>query len=106
MPANNGDVLIGRIGALDLGDEAGSAHYIESGNTEQTLRVVDSLALEDLSTDGDGGVDLFKALESSSSLVKTGAYRIRDDEEVGIRSGISSSFGQISNDASVGVEEI
>jgi hypothetical protein len=58
VTANDSDVLISWVGALDLGDEAGRADDIESGNTEQTLGVVDALALEDLGADGDGRVDL------------------------------------------------
>lgn len=58
VTTNNGDVLVGRVGSLDLGDEAGGTDDIECGDTEETLGVVDALVLEDLSGNGDGGVDL------------------------------------------------
>lgn len=58
VAADDSDVLVGGVGALDLGDEAGSADDVEGGYTEEALGVVDALGLEDLSGDGDGGVDL------------------------------------------------
>jgi hypothetical protein len=58
VTTNHGDVLVGRVGPLDLGDEAGGTDDIEGGDTEEALGVVDTLALEDLGADGDGGVDL------------------------------------------------
>lgn len=58
VAADNGDVLVGRVGVLDLGDEAGGADDVEGGDTEEALGVVDTLGLEDLGGDGDGGVDL------------------------------------------------
>jgi hypothetical protein len=59
VATDDGDVLAGGVGALQLGDEAGSADNIESGNTKEALGVVDTLGLEDLGGDGDGGVDLW-----------------------------------------------
>ena len=52
------DVLIRGIGLLDFRDEAGGTDDVESSNTEETLGVVDTLALEDLGNNGDSGVDL------------------------------------------------
>ena len=43
VSTNNGDVLISWVGLLDLRNEAGSANHIESGDTEKTLGVVDTL---------------------------------------------------------------
>jgi hypothetical protein len=64
VAADNGDLLVGRVGGLDLGDEARSADDVEGGDTEQALGVVDTLGLEDLGNNGDGRVDLFvSALE-------------------------------------------
>lgn len=65
VTTNDGNGLVGRVGALDLGDEAGSTDNIEGGDTEETLRVVDTLGLEDLGNNGDGGVDLFGELISN-----------------------------------------
>jgi hypothetical protein len=58
VAADNGDFLVGRVGLLDLGDEAGGADDVEGGDAEETLGIVDVLGLVDLGDDGDGGVDL------------------------------------------------
>jgi hypothetical protein len=58
VSTNDGDVLIRRIGLLHLGDEARRTDNIQSGHTEETLGVVDTLALEDLGDDWDSGVNL------------------------------------------------
>lgn len=48
MTTNDSDLLIGRIGALDLRDKAGSTDNVEGSNTKEALRVVDTLGFEDL----------------------------------------------------------
>jgi hypothetical protein len=58
MATDDGDVLVGGIGALDLRNKAGCTNNIECGDTEETLGVIDALRLEDLGSDRDGGVDL------------------------------------------------
>ena len=58
VATNDGDVLVGGIGALDLRNEAGCTNNIERGDTEDTLGIIDALRLEDLGGDRDGGVDL------------------------------------------------
>lgn len=58
VTADNGDLLAGGVGLLDLGDEARGADNVQGGNTEQALGVVDTSGLVDLGDDGDGGVDL------------------------------------------------
>lgn len=58
VSADDGDVLVGRVGALQLRDEARGADDVEGGDAEEALGVVDALGLEDLGGDGDGGVDL------------------------------------------------
>lgn len=58
VATDDGDVLVGGIGALDLRNEAGRTNNIERGDTEETLGVIDALRLEDLGGDRDGGVDL------------------------------------------------
>jgi hypothetical protein len=58
VATNNGDGLVGGIGLLDLGDEAGGTDDIEGGDTEETLGVVDTAGLEDLGDNGNGGVNL------------------------------------------------
>jgi len=54
VATDDGDVLVGGVGVLELRDEAGGADDVEGGDTEETLGVVDALALEDLGGDGDG----------------------------------------------------
>lgn len=58
VATDDGDFLVGRVGRLDLRDEAGGTDNIEGGDTKEALRVVDALGLEDLGDDGDSGVDL------------------------------------------------
>lgn len=58
VATDDGDVLVGGAGALDLGDEAGSTDNVQGGDTEEALGVVDTLGLVDLGNDGDGRVDL------------------------------------------------
>jgi hypothetical protein len=58
VATNDGDVLAGGVGVPELGDEARGTDDIEGGDTKEALGVVDALGLEDLSGDGDGGVDL------------------------------------------------
>ena len=59
----NGDILIGRVGVPDLRDEAGGTDNVESSDTEEALWVVDTLRLEDLGSDGHGGVHLKLSIE-------------------------------------------
>lgn len=75
VATHNGDVLIHGIGALDLRDEAGGTDDIEGGDTEQTLGVVDTLALEDLGADGDGRVNLDSASAQCSKNTRLRAGR-------------------------------
>jgi hypothetical protein len=58
VTTNNGDVLVGGVGALELGDEAAGANDVKGGDTKETLWVVDTSGLENLGADWDGGVDL------------------------------------------------
>lgn len=62
VATNNGDGLLGGVGLLNLGDEAGGTDDIEGGDTEETLRVVDTLGLEHLGDNGDGRVYLVVTL--------------------------------------------
>jgi len=69
VATNNGDLLGGGVGLLDLGDEARGADNVQGGDTEQALGVVDTSLLVNLSDDGDGGVDLSKILEKAHQSV-------------------------------------
>jgi hypothetical protein len=70
VASNNGNVLVGRVGGLELRDEAGGADYVEGGDTEETLGVVDALGLEDLGRNGDGGVDLWLLMLHNYDLLR------------------------------------
>ena len=58
VATDDGDVLVGGIGVLDLRNEPRRTNNIERGDTEDTLGIIDALRLEDLGGDRDGGVDL------------------------------------------------
>lgn len=62
VAADDGDVLVGRVGSLELRDEARGADDVEGGHAEEALGVVDALALENLGGDGDGRVDLVRGV--------------------------------------------
>lgn len=89
VTTNDGDVDVLGVGILDLTKESGSSDNVEGGNTEETLLVEDTGLLEDLSEDGDGGVD-----------------RVGDDEDVSLGAVLSDSLGEISDDRGVGVEQV
>lgn len=107
VATNYGDVLIGGVGPLDFGDESRGTDNVEGGDTKQTLGVVDSLALVDLGADGDGRVDLVSVLAACAGLIEGGpAYRVGDDQNVGVGRSVGGRLGQVTDDAGVGVEEI
>lgn len=58
VAADDDDGLVGGIGVLDLGKEAGGADDVEGGDAEEAFGVVDAFGFEDFSADGDGRVDL------------------------------------------------
>lgn len=89
VATNDGDVLVLGVGSLDLGDESGSTDNVEGGDTEEGLGVVDTLSLENLLDNGNGGVD-----------------GVGDDQELGLGSSLSSGLGEVTDDGGVGVEEI
>jgi hypothetical protein len=69
VATNDGDVLAGGVGVLELRDEARGTDDVEGGDTEEALGVVDTLGLEDLGGDGDGGVDLQLSISSPTIFV-------------------------------------
>ena len=105
VTADNGDVLAGGVGVLQLGDEARGADNVEGGDTEEALGVVDTLGLEDLGGDGDGGVDLYLLDVDYASEVYY-EYRVGDDQNVSLRGVLSSGLGQVADDGGVGVEQV
>lgn len=89
VTTDNGDSLLSGVSGLDLRDEAGSTDDVKGGDTEKLLGVVDTLGLEDLSNNGDSGVD-----------------GVGDDENLGLRRELSNSLGEITDNGGIGVEKI
>lgn len=89
VTASNGDIVVGWVRALELGDEAGGTNDVEGGHTEETLGVVNTPGLENLRYDGHGAVD-----------------RVGDNQQVGPRGVLSSSLSQITDNRGIGVEKI
>jgi hypothetical protein len=89
VAADDGDVLVLGVGALDLADEAGGADDVEGGDAEEAAGVVDAAGLEDLGGDGDGRVD-----------------GVADDEDVGLGAVLGAGLGQVADDGGVGVEQV
>jgi len=83
------DVLVRWVGVLELADEAARTYDVQGSDTEEALRVVDVLALEDLGADGHRAVD-----------------GVGDDEHVGVWAGIGGGFGEVADDGGIGVEEV
>jgi hypothetical protein len=79
VASDDGDVLAGGVGVLELRDEARGADDVEGGDTEEALGVVDTLGLEDLGGDGDGGVDLSLSIPCSycCAFERTGLEMIK-----------------------------
>lgn len=48
VATDDGDLLARRIGLLNLRDEAGGTYNVEGRDTEEALRVIDTLRLENL----------------------------------------------------------
>lgn len=106
MTSNNGDLLISRIALLDLGNESRGSDNIEGGDTEESLWVVDTSFLENLSSDWDGRVDLVTLSALRIAKVDIRTYRVGDDQDVGVWCRLSDSLSEVSDDAGVGVEKI
>ena len=106
MSADNGDVLAGRVGALELRDEARGTDNVERGNAEEALGVVDAFRLENLGGDGNSGVDLETSVCYSCTAQSMFPYRVRDDQDVGLWSVVGGSFCQIADDGGIGVEKV
>jgi hypothetical protein len=106
VTTNDGDVLGGGVGVLDLGDEARGTDNVEGGDTEETLGVVDALGLEDLGGDGDGRVDLEKSVFCLMRSQLDSAYGVGDDQDVGLGGVVSDGLGEVTDDGGVGVEQV
>ena len=121
MAANHRNAFVGRVGALELRDEARCTHDVERGDAEDALGVVDALGLEDFGDDGDRRVDLdffffFFIIIIRKETAREGeniyiyiyicTYRVGNDQNVGIRRSISSGLGEVTNNRGIGVEEV
>jgi hypothetical protein len=106
VTANDGDVLGGGVGVLDLGDEARGTDNVEGGDTEEALGVVDALGLEDLGGDGNGGVDLKMSIFCPIPSQLGATYGVGDDQNVGLGGVVSDGLGEVTNDGGVGVEQV
>ena len=119
MAADDGDVLSGGVGGFELRDEARSADYVESGDTEEAGWVVDALGFEDLGCDGDGGVDLVEGFPlvtgdckgcwgesggGSREIGGSGTHGVGDDEDVRLGRRVRRGFCEVPHDRCVRVE--
>jgi hypothetical protein len=89
VASHDDDLLVGWVGALDLGDEAAGADDVEGGHAEELLWVVDTGGLEDLGGDGDGAVDW-----------------VGNDEKAGLGAVLRGGLGEVADDGGVGVEKV
>jgi len=90
MATNDWDSEALRVGfSNNLSNEGLSSDNIKGRNTEETLRVENSLGLEDLGGDWDGGI-----------------YGVGDDEDIGFWCNFCDSLNETFDDTGVDVEEI
>jgi hypothetical protein len=89
VATDDSDILVGRVGALVLGDEARGADDVKGGDTEEAAGVVDAGLLQDLGGDGNGAVD-----------------RVGDDQDVGVGAVLGDRLGEVTDDRGVGVEQV
>jgi hypothetical protein len=105
VASDDGDVLVGGVGVLELRDEARGTDDVEGGDTEEALGVVDALGLEDLGGDGDGGVDLRMSVLPMTRLCMS-TYGVGDDQDVGLGGVLSGGLGEVADDGGIGVEQV
>ena len=105
VATDDGDVLGGGVGVLQLGDEARGTDDVEGGDTEEALGVVDALGLEDLGGDGDGGVDLICQILLRVIQIEL-TYGVGDDQDVGLGGVVGAGLGQVADNGGVGVEQV
>jgi hypothetical protein len=89
VATDNSDGLLSGVGLLNLRNESRGSDDVKGGDTEDLLGVVDTLGLEDLSNNGDGGVD-----------------GVGDNENLGLGGKVSNTLGKIADNGGVGVEQI
>ena len=90
VTSDNRDVQLGRILLSgDLSNEGLSTDDVEGSDTKELLGIEDTGVLEDFGSDGDGRVD-----------------GVGDDKNVGLGTVLGDGNHEVSDDASVGLEEI
>jgi len=90
VATDDGDGELLRVAlANNLSDEGLGADNVEGGDTEETARVEDSLALQNLGRDGDSRVD-----------------GVGNDQDEGLGGDLSSDLDQALDDAGVDVEQV
>lgn len=86
VATNDGDNTLRRLGALDTGQETGSADNIKGGHTEEATRVENTGLLESGGDDRDGGVDW-----------------VGDDKDVGFGGDAANCGSKVADDGCVGL---
>jgi hypothetical protein len=89
MASNNGHVESDGVDTLELSNEGAGARDIKSGNTIESVLVVDAVLLQCLSNNWDGRV-----------------HRVGDDEDVGLRAVHGTGLSKSANNVCVGVEQV
>lgn len=90
VTANDGNGGLGRVLlADDFGNKGFGADNVKGGDAKELLGVEDASGLEDLGSNGHGGV-----------------YRVGDDEDVGVGAVLSDALDEIADNASVDLEEV
>jgi hypothetical protein len=82
-------MLRGVLLARKLRNKRLSTNDVQSGDTEESLRVECVVCLENLGSDGDGRV-----------------HRVGDDEDASLGAKLGTSGSQVSDDTGVNLEEI
>jgi hypothetical protein len=89
VSTDDGNVGFSGEGTGNGGEEGGGSNDVEGGDSEETFGVIDTSVLEDFSANGNGGVDRVGNYTNSSFGGEFGGGN-----------------GKVTNDGSVGVEEI
>ncbi|KAH3665147.1 hypothetical protein OGATHE_003962 [Ogataea polymorpha] len=89
VAANNGDVLVDRVGSSDFRQESRGSQHVQGGDTKQLLWVVDVLGLEHLGDNRNGRVD-----------------RVRDHTDGSVWTVVGTCLSKVSDNRGVGVEQV
>mmetsp|Transcript_107308 Transcript_107308/g.218972 ORF Transcript_107308/g.218972 Transcript_107308/m.218972 type:complete len:222 (-) Transcript_107308:3-668(-) len=89
MAADHRHLRRSRVETLGISHEGLGTADVEGGHTEELLRVVDALLLQDLGGNGHCGV-----------------HRVRDDEDACIRAGLRTACDESLDNAGIDIEEV